>query len=123
MHVTHAKRRRYCLSCQQETDHVLIYLDNYLKAGRCISCGEEFNNKENLLNIYLHDMVERVLSKPLRVYQKVEHWPPSPVKDISAYKGLIKGILSKPPKEFVNIVQILKEYEFPEKEENNSTKS
>ena len=52
-----------------------------------MSCGEEFNNKENLLNIYLHDMVERVLSKPLRVYQKVEHWPPSPVRIFPPTKG------------------------------------
>ncbi|MFH1487414.1 MAG: hypothetical protein ABII06_00770 [Pseudomonadota bacterium] len=114
MNIVHYKGLRYCLKCQEETEHVLIYLDHYLKAGRCTSCGEEFNNRENLLNIYLHDMFERILSKPFRVFQEVEVLLPPSKKQISNYNQLIKRMIGKPSREIQNLSQILKKYDFGE---------
>ena len=112
MNIIQYKGFRYCLKCQEETEHILIYLDHYLKAGRCTSCGEEFNNRENLLNIYLHDMLERILSKPFRVYQEVEVSPVPSKKQIAAYNRLFKRALGKPSRELQNLSQILKKYDF-----------
>jgi hypothetical protein len=112
MNITEYKQYRYCLTCRKETEHTFIYLDQYLKAGQCESCKEEFNNKENLLNIYLHDMIERVLSKPLHFYHEFEHLPSSKKLQISTYNRLMKRLLKKPAKELQNISQIWGKYEF-----------
>ena len=117
MNIIQYKGLRYCLNCREESEHVLIYLDHYLKAGRCTCCGEEFNNRENLLNVYLHDMFERILSKPFRVYQEVDVWPTPSKRQITTYNQLIKRALGKPSREFQNLSQILKKYDFEKKME------
>ena len=114
MNTIHYKGFRYCFKCQEETEHILIYLDHYLKAGRCSSCGEEFNNRENLLNIYLHDMFERILSKPYRVFQEVDVSPRPSRQQIASYNRLFRRALGKPSRELHNLGQILKRYNFEE---------
>jgi hypothetical protein len=99
---------------------VLIFLDRYLKGGRCTSCGDEFDNRENLLNVYLHDAFERFLSKPLRVYQEVEHWPPPRKKQLSTYTKLIKRAFGKPTRELQNLGQIWKRSDFGEQNETHA---
>jgi len=62
------KGTRYCLTCCEETLHELLYVGKYLKAGRCVNCGASFENHILLLRIYLKDLMDRIVSKPYRVY-------------------------------------------------------
>ena len=73
-----------------------------------MSCENEFQNRGNFLKIYLHDMVERSLSKPLRVYKEVEYWPASRKKRFSSYRPFVGRLFGKPRKEFRNLYQTLK---------------
>jgi transposase-like protein len=63
----------YCLSCKDETLHVLNYVEGYLKSGQCKSCGKEFQNKKTLLKAYLMELAERIAAKPEEVLIEIEN--------------------------------------------------
>ena len=112
MGVTKYDGIRYCLKCRKETEHTLIYLDKYLKAGKCSICGDEFNNRENLLNVYMKDMFERFLSKPYRVSLAYSYMPTSRKKHVLISCELMKSLVSKPAREARNLTQIWRKQRF-----------
>ena len=112
MKVTKYNGVRYCINCREETDHTLIYLDRYLKAGKCNDCGDEFNNRENLLDAYMKDMFERFLSKPYRVTQQYSYMPTSGKKHMLISCELMKSFFSKPAREAHNLSQIWRKQTF-----------
>lgn len=112
MKTVQIKGIRFCTNCREETEHMLIYYDYYLKAGKCLVCGEEFNNRENLLRVYSHDMVERILSKPIRVYKELQHLPGNGRVTLNICGDALKRLLSKPFKEIRNLNQIWRKYKF-----------
>lgn len=103
---------RYCFRCKEETDHELVYLEQYLKAGRCLICGAEFNNRGNLFKVYIHDLIERILTKPYRVYYEFETQPVKSKRRLSLYKDMIKRVFVKPSAEIQNLIQIWRKYRF-----------
>ena len=66
---------RFCLDCKEETLHVLHYTDGLLKEGRCTKCGRVFRNKIKLLEVYGEKLMERVLTKPLRLAAEIKEKP------------------------------------------------
>jgi hypothetical protein len=102
---------RYCLQCGDETDHELIYLDKYLKAGRCLLCNQQFDNRGFLIRVYYHDFVERVLTKPLKIYQDLEKSPKG-LKKFSLFMKYVGQIFSEPKKELRNLHQMYKRHIF-----------
>ena len=112
MKVTKYTGIRYCTNCGEETEHTLIYLDQYLKAGKCNDCSDEFNNRENLLNVYMKDLFERFLSKPYRVSQQYSNMPTSRKKHMMISCELMKSLVSKPAREARNLSQIWRKQDF-----------
>ncbi|NLJ79459.1 MAG: hypothetical protein GX335_00320 [Firmicutes bacterium] len=106
MIVSRLQGTRYCCSCQEETEHLFIYLNHYLKAGICLNCGERFTNRRNLLEIYLHDFPRRLLSKPERLYRELDKIPLRGKKQF--YQGIISRLLRKPAKEAWVLREILR---------------
>jgi hypothetical protein len=105
-------QKRYCVSCQKEQEHLLIYLDKYLKSGRCLTCNQEFNNKDILFDVYVHDTPERFQKKSLRFYHDFmspRHSKSS--KKISRFR-MIMDLFKVPFKEFYNVNQIWGNYDY-----------
>lgn len=102
---------RYCLKCGDETEHELIYLDKYLKAGRCLQCNEEFDNRGFLVRVYYQDFVERTLTKSLKIYKDLKKLPKSR-KRFWLFMQFIGQILKEPQKELSNLRQMYKRYHF-----------
>lgn len=62
----------YCLRCRRETPHVVSYGKKYLKEMRCDACGTVIKvDRKRMLELYAKEMVERLLSKPLRVKKEI----------------------------------------------------
>jgi hypothetical protein len=103
---------RYCIKCEEETDHELIYLDKYLKAGRCLSCNQTFDNRGILIHIYYHDLLtESILLKPLMLYQELKESTKSQRK-IPLFIRFVILVLKEPKKEFSNLLQMYRRHKF-----------
>jgi len=104
---------RYCLTCREETVHVLHYADGLLKEGRCTRCNEVFSNKMKLVEVYGENLMKRVLSKPLRLAEELKE---DPAGTLMGFPG---RALRKPFKEASRIAELL---ESEETEEDDADK-
>ena len=105
-------QKRYCVSCRNEHEHLLIYLDRYLKSGRCLTCNQEFNNKDILFDAYVHDTPERYHTKSLRFYRDfLSPYHSKSPKNINRFRMLL-DLFKVPFKEFYNVNQIWGNYDF-----------
>ncbi|MGE5604124.1 MAG: hypothetical protein ACM3YE_00345 [Bacteroidota bacterium] len=102
---------RYCLKCGDETDHELIYLDKYLKAGRCLTCNQVFDNRGILIGAYYHDFVERVLMKPFKIYKELEKSPRG-IQKLWFLFRFMGQFFKEPKKELHNLHQMYKRHTF-----------
>ncbi|MGE5582367.1 MAG: hypothetical protein ACM3X9_07495 [Bacillota bacterium] len=102
---------RYCLKCDDETDHELIYLDKYLKAGRCLTCNQIFDNRGILIRTYYRDFVERILMKPLKIYKELEKSPWG-FQKFWLFFRFIGELFKEPKKELHNFHQMYKRHAF-----------
>ncbi|BER92495.1 MAG: hypothetical protein PWP60_1171 [Candidatus Atribacteria bacterium] len=81
----------YCLQCQEEVEHEIIYRAGIVQSIICKKCGLEIGfDKKKLLALYGEELVERVLTKPRRLSEEYE-------KDLTEFlKNLPLRILTKP---------------------------
>jgi len=81
----------FCLHCNKETSHLIVYRDRYLEYIKCSVCGNEIRiNREKLLETYTADFIDRVLTKPHRVTEEMK-------RDLSRFlKSIPIRILTKP---------------------------
>ena len=105
-------QKRYCVSCRSEQKHRFIYLGRYLKSGRCLSCGYEFNNRDTLFDIYVHDMMERILTKPLRMFRKFRRLSSADFPQSAERRKFIPKCIKLVGDEIQNVNQIWGEYDF-----------
>ncbi len=69
MTVEHAEFR--CSACGQTAEHDLRYAGRLLESTRCHACGHVVEMQPRaLLPAYLHDLEQRVASKPARLLQR-----------------------------------------------------
>lgn len=92
-----------CERCQQVTLHELHYAGRILEATRCGRCGNHLEMSTSaLLPAYVHDLEQRVSSKPRRMWDRAH-------RDRGAYlRGLPLAILRQPIKfvrEFWSLVR------------------
>ena len=113
---THTQKR-YCVCCRKEQEHIFVYLDKYLKSSRCLTCNLEYNNKDALFDLYIHDRLERILSTALSFFQYFTGAPQSNPPQDSSKRTLIKDLIKVPLIEFRNVNQIWSNYDF----DNNHT--
>ena len=110
-------QKRYCISCQSEQEHRFVYLDRYLKSGRCLTCNYEFNNKDSLFDIYVHDTIERMLCTPLQIFRSFGRLSSANARRRSKREGAIARLIKLIGNEIRNVNQIWGTYDF----DSNST--
>ncbi len=96
---------RFCLDCKEETVHVLHYAHDLLKEGRCTKCGRVFRNRMKLLEVYGEKLMERVLTKPLRLAAEIKEKPAETIL------GLAGRAIRKPFKEAHRLADLLEDEE------------
>ncbi len=92
----------YCVSCDDETSHQVIYLDDEIRMIKCHECSETFGiDRKKLLELYAQDTVREILTKPLRLKEELNNEGP---KIVFSLPG---RILSKPYRVMKEIFELL----------------
>jgi hypothetical protein len=91
MTVEHAEL--LCTSCGETAEHELRYAGRLLESTRCLNCGHVVELEQRaLLPAYLHDLEQRVVSKPGRMLKRAS-------TDRSSFlRGLPAAIARQPVK-------------------------
>ena len=65
-----------CERCEVVTEHELHYAGRLLESVRCTRCGHQIAMTQRaLVPAYLHDLEQRVASKPVRLYHRAVRDP------------------------------------------------
>ncbi|MFN8193167.1 MAG: hypothetical protein U0R80_02685 [Nocardioidaceae bacterium] len=91
MNIAHADL--LCETCDEVTEHELHYAGRILESVRCTRCGSHMELSQSaLLPAYVHDLEQRVVSKPRRLAHRAS-------RDPRAFlAGLPKAVLRQPAK-------------------------
>jgi hypothetical protein len=82
-----------CERCERLTEHELHYAGRLLESVRCTRCGHRVVlSHQALLPAYLHDLEQRVVSKPQRMYRRAAHDPRG------FFAGLPRAVVRQPTK-------------------------
>ena len=74
MSATYAELR--CDVCDRVTDHELRYAGRLLESVRCTTCGTHTEvSGRSLIPAYVHDLEQRVVSKPQRMLRRASADP------------------------------------------------
>jgi hypothetical protein len=65
-----------CTACHRTTVHELHYAGRLLASTRCTNCGHEVRHAaDDLRTAYLHDLEQRLLTKPIRLARRMARHP------------------------------------------------
>ena len=97
------KTTLFCLHCEKETPHTIMYRGEYLQRINCNICGMEIHiDKEKIMKLYISNALNRLFTKPGRITEEMR-------RDLSTFLiSLPLRIVSKPyrvAKEFFEIVK------------------
>ena len=82
-----------CERCDLVTEHELHYAGRLLESVRCTRCGHRMMlSHQALLPAYLHDLEQRVVSKPQRMWRRAAQDP------MRFLAGLPAAVVRQPPK-------------------------
>lgn len=80
-----------CDNCGQDAVHELEYAGRLLVRTVCTVCGHATRRDEDdLWSAYIHDVEQRVASKPLRMWRRFRRHP------LEYGRGLPASVLAKP---------------------------
>ncbi len=83
MSVAHAALA--CETCDRVTEHELHYAGRLLESVRCTRCGSHLElSQRALLPAYVHDLEQRVTSKPRRLWHRAARDPRRFVRGLPA---------------------------------------
>jgi len=107
---TKLKTLLFCLHCNKETEHTIVYKGDYLEFIKCNICKNEIKiSREKLVEVYTADFIDRVLTKPHRLTKEIKG-------DLSQFlKSIPIRILTKPYRLAKELGDILHQ----DKEKNN----
>lgn len=85
-----------CETCDQVTEHELLYTGRLLDSVRCTVCGAHLDvPPRDMLPSYLADLEHRVASKPLRMMRRLG-------KDPVGYARRLPGAIARQPAKFLD---------------------
>jgi len=93
----------FCINCNSETSHTVIYIGDYLKSIQCDKCSKKVEiDRRHLRTVFAEDFIDRVLSKPHRMSHDF--------KEAMAYllPFFPKRLFREPKKVIKEIVDVLK---------------
>lgn len=63
----------FCLECDKETEHSIVYKENQIENIQCKQCGIEIKvDHEYVKKHFKEEIIERVLTKPSRMTKEME---------------------------------------------------
>lgn len=98
-----AKIILFCINCNEETEHTVTYIGDYLKSIQCDNCKRKFEiDRRHLTTVFTEDFIDRVLSKPHRMTQDF--------KEAMSYllPFFPKRLFKEPKKVIKEIIEVLK---------------
>jgi hypothetical protein len=91
----------YCIHCEKDTLHEIVYIGNELEKVKCLECGLETSfSKEQLLLDYSRDLVKRLITKPKRMSDEA-------FSDLSKFLRTIPTRIVTKPKRMINEIRRL----------------
>ncbi|MBN2072510.1 MAG: bh protein [Actinobacteria bacterium] len=68
-----AKIMLYCINCDQETNHTVHYIGNYLRSISCDRCSRKIEiDRRHLRTVFAEDFINRILTKPHRMTEDMK---------------------------------------------------
>ncbi len=100
---TTMKTELFCLHCNQERLHTIIYLGTYLKEVRCQECGAHIEmDRKRILETYTAEAIDRILTKPHRLTEEVR-------RNLSNFiKSFPIRIITKPLRVVKEVMEVIK---------------
>lgn len=94
----------HCVKCDQETEHVVVYLDDEIKSIKCKKCGRVSGiEKKELIELYTIETAEHILTEPLKLNKGIkEHGS----KFLFSFS---KRLLTKPYRVFKEVLELLED--------------
>ncbi|MFD2214743.1 bh protein [Metabacillus endolithicus] len=90
MKVSEMHAKLYCLSCNDDTSHVITYVNSKINGIQCEECHRTQALKMNLVKEFQKEVYERISTKPVRITQEYK-------EDLSKLLASLPiRILSKP---------------------------
>ncbi len=84
-----------CETCNDVTEHELHYAGRLLESVRCTRCGTHMELSQRvLLPAYAHDLEQRIVSKPRRLWHRAS-------RDPKTFVRTLPGALLRQPVKFV----------------------
>lgn len=94
----------YCVECERETVHRVIYLDNEIQRIKCNRCQSVFGiDKKKLIENYTVETAEHILTEPFKLNQELKE------QGVSFLFSLPRRLLTKPYRVAREFIRILKE--------------
>ncbi|HAX17669.1 MAG TPA: bh protein [Actinobacteria bacterium] len=93
----------FCINCNEETEHSVNYIGEYLKSIKCEKCKKKFEiDRRHLRTVFAEDFIDRVLSKPHRMSRDF--------KEAMAYMVPFfpKRLFHEPKKVIKEIIEVLR---------------
>lgn len=93
MNIAHAELS--CETCETVTEHEMHYAGRLLESVRCTVCSQHMELSQRVLvPAYVHDLEQRVISKPSRLWHRATKDP------VGFLRGLPMAVLRQPVKFF-----------------------
>ncbi|AZO94762.1 bh protein [Halocella sp. SP3-1] len=92
----------FCINCNEETEHIILYLDDEIKSIECKKCHRISGiDKNELLELYTIDTVKHILTEPFKLNKKIKE------EGSTFLYSFPKRIFSKPYRIVKDIFNIL----------------
>ncbi|WP_143008798.1 bh protein [Halanaerobium congolense] len=94
----------HCVQCDEETEHVVIYLDDEIKSIKCKKCDRVSGiDKKELFELYTVETVEHILKEPLKLNEGIK-------EDGSKFLfSFSKRLLTKPYRVIKEVFELLED--------------
>ena len=64
------KASLFCLHCNDETPHIIVYINNEITSVQCEDCNHQVGIKVDIMKEFYKEIYERVCTKPSRITQE-----------------------------------------------------
>lgn len=90
-----------CQECGQHARHQLRYAGRLLASSRCTNCGYTiWHEQHDLRTTYIHDLEQRLVSKPTRMWRRILRNPVKFAWELPA------AVVTKPAKMYAEVKQL-----------------
>lgn len=75
MRAIERKVQLFCVNCNQNTLHKIVYINDQVAFIECECCHKSLDTKLDIKNAFYHETYQRIYSKPKRLIGELENNP------------------------------------------------